>query len=215
MFMSAAAEAYVAGFTEVLTKAGLDASKVQIHLPSSRQQTNYTCGAAALRSIARYYGKDLKNEKAWEELCSSGTKKGTHPEDIVAAAESLGFDAKMKEGMTIAELTKHIKARHPVIVAIQAWSNADNPKDVKEGYKKLNDGHYVVAIGYDKKNIYFEDPSVKGSRAYIPRKEFMERWIDREAYVSNPVKKQLGIIITSPDDEESKIQVMDKAKKLD
>jgi len=203
-----AQEAYTAGYTEVLTKAGLDTSKITIHLPSSRQQTSYTCGAAALRSIARYYGKDLKNEKAWEELCASGKKKGTHPEDIVAAAEAMGFDAKMKEGMTIQELTKHIRAKRPVICAVQAWGDADK-------YEELMDGHYVVAIGYDKQNIYFEDPSVKGSRTYLPRKEFVYRWIDKEAYKGNPVRNQLGIVIASPDDEESRIQVMHKAKKME
>lgn len=163
-------------------------SHIYINLPSSRQQTDYTCGAVALRSIAKYYGKDLKDEEAFRQLCNSGKNKGTHPEDIAKAARALGFDATVKENLTVDELISYISKKIPVICAIQAWGN-------EKEYKELRDGHYVVAIGFDNDNIYFEDPSISGSRPYLSKKEFLKRWIDREAYIDNPIKKRLGIII--------------------
>jgi predicted double-glycine peptidase len=170
-------------------------SHIYINLPSSRQQTDYTCGAVALRSIAKYFGRNLKDEKAFADLCDSGKNKGAHPEDIAKAARLLGFDATVKENMTVEELTNYISKKIPVICAIQAWSNEADPQKALKGYKNLRDGHYVVAIGFDDKNIYFEDPSIKGSRPYLSKEEFLKRWIDKEAYVNNPVKKRLGIII--------------------
>jgi predicted double-glycine peptidase len=180
-------------------------SHIYINLPSSRQQTDYTCGAASLRSIAKYYGKDLKDESEFEKLCRSGKNKGAHPDDIVNAAKELGFDAVAKEHMTIRELIGYIVKKIPVICAIQAWGE-------EKDYKKLRDGHYVVAIGFDKNNIYFEDPSAVGTRPFIPRKEFLKRWIDKEAYINNPIKKRLGIIIKG--DKPRRHKIITKTQKM-
>ena len=171
----------------------VSAAAIHIDLPPARQQTNYTCGAVALRSIARYYGKDLKTEQEFEELCAAGKIKGSHPEDIAKAARTLGLRATVKERMSLKDLLKYIDDKTPVICAIQAWGS-------KEQYKKLSSGHYVVAVGYDDDNIYFQDPSAKDSRPHIGRKEFMRRWIDREAYTPNdPIKVRLGIVIKGPE----------------
>lgn len=161
---------------------------IYINLPSSRQQTNFTCGPIALRSIAKYYGKDLDNEKAFKDLCDAGKVKGTHPEDMANAARALGLKAIIKDNMTIEELTHYISKKIPVVCAIQAYGK-------EEEYDQLKDGHYVVAIGFDNDNIYFEDPSVKGKRPFLPKDEFLKRWIDKEAFVPNPIRKRLGILI--------------------
>ena len=46
------------------------------------------------------------------------------------------------------------------------------------------DGHYVVAIGYDNKNIYLMDPSTLGNYTFIPIPEFLDRWHDQDPYTS-------------------------------
>ena len=192
----------------------LKESSIKIPLPSSRQQTDYTCGPTALRSIAKYYGKDLGNEKQFAELCDAGKNKGSHPEKIAEAARKLGFDAKVKQNMTLKELFSYMKRKMPVIVAIQAWSNSDNKKEAMKGYKELKDGHYVVVIGYDKENIYFEDPSIKATRPYLAKKEFLKRWIDKEAYIKNPVVKRLGIIIREKAPKKIKPEHINKTQRL-
>jgi len=51
----------------------------------------------------------------------------------------------------------------PVLVAIQAYRS-----DERIAWEDCwDDGHYVVVIGYDQNNIYFEDPSLLGSVGYI------------------------------------------------
>jgi len=198
---------YIAEKTELVLE------HIYINLPSSRQQTDYTCGAVALRSIAKYYGKDLDNEAAFKTLCKSGKTKGAHPEDIAKAAIQLGFNATVKKNMTINQLTTYIFRKIPVICAIQAWSNHKDPQKAKEGYNKLRDGHYVVAIGFDKNHIYFEDPSIKGKRPYLTKKEFYDRWIDKEAYVKDPLCVRLGIVIKGPQ-EVKRPQFITKTQRL-
>jgi predicted double-glycine peptidase len=53
----------------------------------------------------------------------------------------------------------------PVIVQIQAWG--DEGTDYTNDF---DDGHYVVAIGFDENYLYFEDPWIIGNIAYIPKK---------------------------------------------
>ena len=65
-----------------------------------------------------------------------------------------------------------------MIIACQAWSDvspAHLPWD-----KDWEDGHYMVVIGLDADNIYFEDPAMLGTRGMIPRQEFLSRWHDYE-----------------------------------
>jgi predicted double-glycine peptidase len=190
----------------------IDQSDIYINLPSSRQQVNYSCGAVCLRSIAKYYGKDLDNEKEFRDLCNAGKTKGSHPEEIVRAANLFGFDAEIKEDMSIQELTNYIQNRIPVIVAIQAWGNEKDPQKRMEDYSNLKDGHYVIAIGFNDDNIYFEDPSVKGSRTILSKQEFLKRWIDKESYPEKIVTR-LGIIIRSNEKPKDK-QIINKTKKL-
>ncbi len=49
-----------------------------------------------------------------------------------------------------------------IIVNAQAWTDDQN------------DGHYMVVIGVDNENVYFEDPAVLGSRGYISNQEFLD-----------------------------------------
>lgn len=190
----------------------INQSDIYINLPSSRQQVNYSCGAVCLRSIARYYGKDLDNEKEFRDLCNAGKTKGSRPEELVNAANLFGFNAEVKENMSLQELTTYIQNRIPVIVAIQAWGNEEDPQKRMEDYSKLKDGHYVIAIGFNDKNIYFEDPSVKGFRSVLSKQDFLNRWIDKE---SNPEKvvERLGIIIRSNEQPKDK-QIITKTKEI-
>jgi uncharacterized protein len=37
-------------------------------------------------------------------------------------------------------------------------------------------GHYMMVIGFDDNNVYFEDPYTLGSRGFVSRQKFQERW---------------------------------------
>lgn len=142
-------------------------------VPDVRQSTTWTCGAAALQAVLAYFGVEYR-EGQLVELCGSNPDAGTPPEAIVRVAGAEGLLAELKENLTLEDLEAAVGRRQPVIVAIQAWrEDAARPWS-----QEWDSGHYVVVIGLDAGRVYLEDPSLLGSRGYIPRDEFLERWHD-------------------------------------
>jgi predicted double-glycine peptidase len=188
----------------LLSEEAIPAGAIKIDLPSVRQQKNYTCGTAALRAIAELHGVGPEKEVHFEKLLKSNRDVGTSPKNIVKIGKALGLNPESKADMSIKELISHLGQKRPVVCAMQAWGE---PKD----YKKAGSGHYVVAIGYTDDRIYFEDPSLKGSRGYLKHQEFDERWHDIEA--NGKHYYHLGIVfLSSP--EKPKEEVPHKAKKI-
>lgn len=144
-------------------------------VPDSRQGTSYSCGAAALRSVLGYYGVEVEEEELMQKLGTS-PENGTRPEAIVRVAREYGLQAELRQGVKLEDLESEMKAGRPAIVDCQAWrEDTDTPwKD------RWEDGHYMVTVGLDSKNVYFEDPSLEWSKGYIPREQFMDRWHDYE-----------------------------------
>ncbi len=166
------------------------------------QSHDFDCGAAALKAIAGYF-KIQADEKDFIRICDAGKVKGTHPWDIVQAAKKLGFQAKKYTNMSLEQLKLFLDEKKPVICAIQAWGN-------KKDYHKLKDGHYVVAIAYDKKYIYFEDPSMRKHRGFLSHKEFMDRWDDQEH--RGPRQIRMGIVVFK--NKSGKKHVVGSAKRI-
>lgn len=165
-----------------------------INVPFCRQATDRTCGVACLQSLIYYYYSNDPNLR-WvrEDDLAKEMKtgdEGTRYEEIVASAKAKGLNADVRMNMTLDELKQAIDQKKPVICVIQAW--VEDPKDY-EGYE---DGHYVIAIGYDKENIYFMDPSTLGHYAYIPIKDFLVRWHDEDADTKTKLIN-FGIIISN------------------
>lgn len=160
--------------TPMAAQETVDKSKVKnlIHVPLVRQSTDYTCGAAAVQSVLAYYGDDIREDNLAKSL-SSQSETGTDYQHIVDFAKSKGYDVAVYKEMTIEQLQKLISTGKPVICLIQAWS--DKPENYSEDW---DDGHYVVAAGYDDDRIYLMDPSTLGNYTYIPTQEFLKRWHD-------------------------------------
>ena len=93
--------------------------------------------------------------------------------------------------MSVEDVILKIKRQQPVILVLQAWT------DMRRVNWKHDwvDGHYVVAIGYDDKHIYFEDPS-SFMRTYLSFKELDERWHDVDAH--NKKIDHVGVLISKP-----------------
>ena len=72
-------------------------------LKATRQSTEYSCGASALQAVLSYWGKDL-DEKELMKILHTTPETGTYPDDIVRAARELGFDAEVKDNLTINDL---------------------------------------------------------------------------------------------------------------
>ncbi|HAH05975.1 MAG TPA: hypothetical protein DCM05_05495 [Elusimicrobia bacterium] len=174
--------------------AGLQMPKGHLPLPILMQETDYSCGAAALLSVLRYWQVFEGNERDLYGPLQTTPNDGTEPQSLAAFARKQGLKAEMKEKMTLEDLRAALKDGVTVIVDIQAWrdeSEADTPwEDLWE------DGHYVVLSAMDSKNAYFMDPSVMGTYAFIPLSELPGRWHDYEDR-DGTLKRyyQLGILI--------------------
>jgi hypothetical protein len=158
---------------------------VLLNVPTIRQSTDYSCGAATFSSILAFYGHDLP-EKEVIDLMGT-TKEGTNPESFLSGAKKFKLKSELREGMTIKNLRECLDERIPVILCIQAWGNK------KDYNKEWEDGHYVAAIGYDLKGFYFMDPSQIGY-SYLETGDLEDRWHD----IRKDKKKtytHLGIII--------------------
>lgn len=159
---------------------------IKVAVPKVRQSSNFDCGAAVLRSIAEFYKVGPETECDFVKAVEASKKSGTKPANIVKAAKEFGLKVMMKEHMTINELKRFLDEEKPVICNIQAWGK---PKY----YKTRDSGHYVIAIGYDDKSIYFEDPSIEKYRGFLSYKDFDKRWHDKEA--KNVRTDHLAIVI--------------------
>ncbi|HEX8108081.1 MAG TPA: hypothetical protein VF516_10165, partial [Kofleriaceae bacterium] len=106
---------------------------------------------------------------------------GAPPEAIVRVAVAHGLSATKREHMTVDDLAAEIARGNPVIVELQAWSDARRTSWVDD----WDDGHYAIAIAVEGDRVVFEDPSVLGSRAVLSRRELEERWHDIDAGYRN------------------------------
>ncbi len=143
------------------------------NFPELRQVYNYDCGASALQSVLIYYGFDVREDKLMALIKTD--KNGSRPENIRQALERFKIRAKLIYRMDLAKLKGYLDQQRPVIIALQAWS-----KQEKDYTQSWVDGHYAVAIGYDRQRIYFEDPS-SVRRTYLSYKELLARWHDCDA----------------------------------
>ncbi len=97
---------------------------------------------------------------------------GTSIDSMVNTIKKYGLSCQSKT-MTIEELKGYIAKKIPVILLLQAWTNKKHINWQCDN----SDEHYVVAIGYDKNNIYFEDP-YSFERTFLSCDELQNRWHD-------------------------------------
>lgn len=146
-----------------------------LRLPDVRQTTDYSCGPTALQAVLGYYGEE-HFERDLMELCQADPQEGTPPGRLAEAARKLGFQAEVRQNLTLKDLEDSIEAKVPVMVAAQAWRNEDQ---LQTPWEQIWDsGHWMVVVGLDSEHVYFEDPSILGSLGSIPRQEFLQRWHD-------------------------------------
>lgn len=146
-----------------------------INFPELRQIYNYDCGASAVQSVLCYYGFDEREDKILKALSAKHTEifnNGVYLSDIVNYLNNHKLTAKIITNLSISNLIKYIDKDIPVIVLLQAWHDSDVQVKWIDDYR---DGHYVVAIGYTKNCIIFEDPS-DFNRTFLTFNELKLRW---------------------------------------
>ncbi len=154
---------------------------IRIAVPDVTQQTDYSCGAASLQAVAKYYGVGPDEEWEFVRDLRMDHRVGSHPDQIRRAATEYGLMCRDYDPMTIDELRTELDQRHPVLLMIQAWgeekvNGAWLPRgDYQDDWK---DGHWVVAIGYAPGAVFFEDPSLQAVRGYLLDEQLDRRWHD-------------------------------------
>ena len=174
--------------TRPLTR-GVPPSAIKVDVPGVQQRDDYSCGAAALMSVCSYFGVGPDDLEEYKKELGTNEENGTNVYEILKMARRLGLEADIHHGMTLDDLRKRLDEGAPVIVSIQAYGDPVT-------YYRDDNGHYVVAVGYDESNFYFEDPVLPGRRGFLPVKEFDRRWHDDEGTNEKPdVHAHLGVVV--------------------
>jgi ABC-type bacteriocin/lantibiotic exporter with double-glycine peptidase domain len=138
-----------------------------LDFPELRQAYEYDCGASALQSILAYYGIDIREELIMKYL-KTNLRNGTSINNITKVLKKFNLKFESRK-MTILEIKNYINKKIPVLILIKAW----------------DDDHWVVAIGYDKERIIFEDPYLL-KRTFLKNEEFLKRWHTDEIDSKHP-----------------------------
>ena len=163
-------------YPEPLPASTLPANAIKI--PLFRQATFYTCGVASLDAILYYWQVYDSTEEVLAQQCGATEENGTHPENIVKVAQSYNLTSYLKENSELKDLIEAVNGGWTVILDVQAWTDSENyPVDWKNDWE---DGHYVVLLALDDENVYIMDPSTGARYAYLPVREFLDRWHDYE-----------------------------------
>ena len=118
-----------------------------------RQMDGSDCGAAALATIARHYGRQFGLQEMRD---LAGTDRvGTNLQGLLQAAERIGFAAKAVKGPYAAL----VKAPLPAVAHVKTPQGC---------------GHFVVLYRAGKKSVVIADPA-KGIET-LTREEFARRW---------------------------------------
>ena len=159
-------------------------------VPTTPQQTSFSCGPAALRAVLARYGIH-RSEAELRELLHADPDNGTPPDSLAEGARALGLDIEAREGMTLPQLERALIRGWPVIICGQFWGSP-------EGIAALESGHWTVAIGLDREGIIFADSELDGplDRGCISRDELLERWRDRDG--SGRTWVRFGIVVKGP-----------------
>lgn len=182
-------------YTELLHKMKM------LKLPETQQTYNYDCGAKSLQAVLAYYGIYLREEILMKD--AGTTKTGTPILGIVKAAKKYKLKVKSKR-MTIDEIKKFLDKNIPVILDLQAWSGKQKI-NWKDDWK---DGHYVIAIGYDRKKIYFDDPFCFQT-TFLTFKEIEARWHDIDSKKVKHFSHGIAIYGKKPEFNPRKIEHME------
>ena len=166
-------------------------------LKRTRQTTEYSCGPSALQSVLSYWGKDV-DEAELMKLLHTTAEEGTYPDDIARGARALGFEAEVKDNLTLDEVARITADGTPMIALAQVWRSARNATASVED--EWDNGHYIAVLAVDENYVYFQDPYVRMSKAFAPRKDFEDHWhqVMGGDVEKNPKLMHLGILIRGP-----------------
>ena len=150
-----------------MSRAPVDPPEDMLAVPRVQQETDYSCGAAALLAIFRFWDVDGGATEAdlYDDIDTT-ERDGTAPEAMAEEAEARGLKSNFRDEVTVDDLRDAITAGYTVVLNIQA----DEPDEETSG-------HYVVAVAVDDQRVWFMDPS-SGDYESMRIDELEQRWHD-------------------------------------
>ncbi|HYH23505.1 MAG TPA: C39 family peptidase [Azospirillum sp.] len=178
----------------LLAAAPAMAEPVALRMPDVRQMAEDGAGAAVLQAVLAYHGLDVRQDVLYQRLTARGGSAMDYKQ-VVRVAVEYGLRVSHLIKMSEQQLREHIDRRVPVIVAVQAWVEGAPPRAITDWARWRDDGHYLVAVGYDDMAFYFEDPAMFGIGS-IRRDQMPFRWHDYDKQGNR--LEHLGIMIDGP-----------------
>jgi len=159
----------------------------------SKQVTEYACGPAAVQSVLRYWGRDVDQQRLME-LFGTTADVGTHPQKMVEGIRALGLQAEFRENCTLEDVEAFTSVGHPVVALGQVWRSSS--RGVRAVSEEWNSGHYLVILGTDKDNVYFQDPYLGMCKGFVPRNVFEDHWHQiMDGDPGNPKLIHVGVFV--------------------
>jgi len=131
-----------------------------LNVPYSKQDTSFSCGAASLQMILRYFGI-VKSEKDLADKFHTNSKSGTSHEAIIKAVKDEGLYYYVNNEAELEEISAFINRGLPVVVNFIELSQ--------------NEGHYAVVISIERGYVILNDPW-NGENFRMTAESFIERW---------------------------------------
>lgn len=131
-----------------------------MHLPYFKQETSYTCGAAALRMVLASLGIN-KTEKQVAKILGTNKRSGTLHDDFFKVAEHLKLKYIVERRSSVQDLKKLQEENYRIII------NYLLP------VSKI--GHYAVVREVGNRYIHLLDPLIGPDQIY-PLKFFIKNW---------------------------------------
>ncbi|KYK26702.1 hypothetical protein AYK26_07125 [Euryarchaeota archaeon SM23-78] len=120
--------------------------------PFHKQETKYTCGAAAMRMALEFCGIK-KSEKQVAKLLGTNKVRGTWHKNFPIVAEKFKLNHVSLRNATIDNLKEYQKKGFAIIICYF--------------YPPEKVDHYSVLKNIDAKNIYFHDPFFGDEHKYL------------------------------------------------
>ncbi|KKS84747.1 MAG: hypothetical protein UV60_C0015G0015 [Parcubacteria group bacterium GW2011_GWA2_43_11] len=136
-----------------------------LDVPYFKQENNYTCGAVTVQMLLRHHGIVASEDNLKIDLHTDKVY-GTHHSAIINELTARGLYCYVNTGSTFDDVRFYVRDKKlPVLIhyleTIADW------------------GHYALIVGYDRHNIFFNDP-LYGHKYTLPRTTFLERWQDEK-----------------------------------
>jgi predicted double-glycine peptidase len=150
---------------------------IRVPVPDTLQETDYTCGASALQAVCKFFGVGPVTEREFVQHMGM-SRSGSDPEHLMRAVRRYRLDHEEFHQMSREQLKICLDEFRPVILMLQAWGTTEAENARRTYRRRWEDGHWVVAIGYDQHGVYFEDPSIFDARGFLTYDELDARWHD-------------------------------------